>query len=115
VSVAVISDIQGSLEALEAFLNGCDEAGVDEIYSLGNVVGYGAGLVVCLALVRERAAFVRAGNHDWAAAGRIDTAGLNSTAAQAARWTRDQLSAEDESWLRGLELTQRRGDVLYVH
>ena len=93
--VAVISDIHGNLEALEAGLNGCDEAGVDDIYCLGDVVGYGADPVVCLALVRERAVFVCAGNHDWAAAGRIDTTGFNSIAAQAAKWTGDQLSAEE--------------------
>ncbi len=58
-SVAVISDIQGNLEALEAVLTGCDEAGVDEFYCLGDVVGYWADSVVCLVLVRERAAFVR--------------------------------------------------------
>jgi len=115
VRVAVISDIHGNLEALEAVLNGCDKAGVDDIYCLGDVVGYGADPVVCLALVRERAVFVCAGNHDWAAAGRIDTTGFNSTAAQAAKWTGDQLSAEDKLWLRDLELTQRRGDVLFVH
>ena len=113
--VAVISDIHGNLEALEAVLNACDQADVDEIYCLGDVVGYGADPVVCLALVRERAAFVCAGNHEWAASGRIDTTGFNATAAKAARWTRDQLSAEDESWLRDLELTQRRGDALFVH
>lgn len=112
---AVISDIHGNLEALEAVLTECDRCGVEAIYCLGDIVGYGADPVACVARIRERAAFVCAGNHDWAAAGRIDTEGFNTIAASAIAWTRDQLSAADAGWLGALELTEQRGDVLYVH
>jgi predicted phosphodiesterase len=43
--------------------------GVDEIWCLGDLVGYGAKPIETVELVRERAALAVAGNHDRAAAG----------------------------------------------
>ena len=40
--VAVLSDIHGNLHALEAVLAAADAADVDEVWCLGDVVGYGA-------------------------------------------------------------------------
>lgn len=50
-AIAVISDVQGNLEALEAVLARIDALGVDAIFSLGDVVGYGPDSEACLALV----------------------------------------------------------------
>lgn len=113
--VGIISDIHGNLEALEAVLARCKVEGVDRIYCLGDVVGYGADPVACVELVEEVATFICAGNHDWAAVGRIDTSDFNSMAADAIAWTRTQLSDDHVVLLGELPLMERHDDVLFVH
>ena len=70
--IAVISDIHANLHALEAVLAAIDADGVDEIWCLGDIVGYGPRPNECAALVRERAAVCLAGNHDLVVLGKID-------------------------------------------
>jgi len=48
--VAVISDIHGNLHALEAVLADIDSQAPDEIWCLGDVVGYGPRPNECVAL-----------------------------------------------------------------
>jgi len=115
VRVGIVSDIHGNLEALEAVLSRCKDEGVDKIYCLGDVVGYGADPGACLDLIQDQAAFVCAGNHDWAAAGRIDVDGFNRFAVDAILWTRQQLTSPQTVALNDLQLTERHDDVLYVH
>ena len=69
VRVAVITDIHANLPALEAVLGAIDAAGVDEIWCLGDVVGYGAEPDECADLVRERCSLCLVGNHDLAVLG----------------------------------------------
>ena len=69
VRIAVISDIHGNLAALEAVLAAV--AGrCDQVWCLGDVVGYGARPNECVDVVRDRCRVVLAGNHDLAACGR---------------------------------------------
>ena len=49
--LAILSDIHANLPALEAVLADIEGAGVDEIWCLGDVVGYGAQPDECAALV----------------------------------------------------------------
>ena len=51
---AVLSDIHGNLEALQAVLAHIADQKVDEIYCLGDIVGYGPNPCECLDLVIER-------------------------------------------------------------
>ena len=113
--VGILSGIHGNLEGLEAVLSECDERELDEINCLGDVVGYGAHPVACLDLVRRWAAFTCAGNHDWAASGRITTNGFNPMAVKAITWTRFQLAREDLRDLSTLPLSEHRDDALFVH
>jgi diadenosine tetraphosphatase ApaH/serine/threonine PP2A family protein phosphatase len=112
--VGIVSDIHGNLEALQAVLTKC-KGEVDEIICLGDVVGYGADPCECLDTIQDHASFICAGNHDWAAGGRIGTGGFNSFAADAIVWTREQLTPQQLAFLHDLLLTDRRDDVLYVH
>ena len=52
--LAILSDIHANLPALEAVLADIERAGVDELWCLGDVVGYGAQPDECAALVAER-------------------------------------------------------------
>ena len=86
---ALISDIHGNLEALEAVLADIRDVGVDEIYCLGDVIGYGPNPCECLDLIISRCKATILGNHDQAAL--FDPDGFNPMALQAIYWTRDQL------------------------
>ena len=70
--VAVISDIHGNLHALEAVLASIDEDVPDEIWCLGDLVGYGPQPNRCCELVARRADVCLIGNHDLGVLGRID-------------------------------------------
>jgi len=98
----VISDVHSNLPALEAVLESIEAAGPEEIWCLGDVVGYGAQPDECTALVRERCAFVLNGNHDLAVTGGIDAATFSETARAAVDWTKEHASAETVEYLKEL-------------
>ncbi len=98
--VAVLSDIHGNLEALQATLAAIDATGVDELWCLGDVVGYGARPSACLALVREHCAVRLAGNHDLVAAGISSAEGFSRSARIAISWTAQQLSPAERDEIR---------------
>lgn len=106
--VAVISDIHANRHALEAALGAIDETGVDEIWFLGDAVGYGAFPGECVLTLKERCSVFLLGNHDLAALREIDIGSFSASAAASARWTRDHLEAEAFEVLRGLEGTSSR-------
>ncbi|HEV7770891.1 MAG TPA: metallophosphoesterase family protein [Solirubrobacterales bacterium] len=113
--VAVLSDIHSNRQALEAVLAAIDATDVEEIWCLGDVVGYGADPDACTALVRERAAVCLAGNHDLAVLGSIDISTFSETAAAAAVWTREQAGEPTLSYLRELEPAGARAGVGLFH
>ncbi|MGC9199527.1 MAG: metallophosphoesterase family protein [Acidobacteriaceae bacterium] len=119
----VISDIHGNLHALEAVLKvarSCSGAGFDELWNLGDVVGYGARPNEVIDTLRSttarRVIHVR-GNHDRVCCGLSSPQGFNPVAAQAVLWTQQQLRPENREWLRALPMGPvRAGDgVLCVH
>lgn len=113
--IVLFSDIHSNLEALEAVLAECDALAAAAVYCLGDIVGYGASPNECVQRIRERAAVCLAGNHDHAAVNLLDAGGFNEDARRAVSWTARALTPENASYLRGLPLTHRTRDVLYVH
>ena len=113
---AILADIHGNRDAFEAVMRDiADRGGVDELWCLGDVVGYGPEPSACIALLRRHPHICVAGNHDWAASGRLSTADFNPDAAAACEWTAGQLSAEDIAYLRHLPLTATRGEFTVAH
>src|SRR5206468_7257754 len=78
--VAVVSDIHGNLAALETVLAAIESEGTDELWCLGDLVGYGARPNECCAAVKARASFCLVGNHDLAVRGTIDLAEFSGDA-----------------------------------
>ncbi len=122
---AIISDIHGNLDALNAVLDDIQEQGITEIYCLGDVVGYGPNPCECLDKAMTFAACLL-GNHDMAAL--CEPEGFNDSARKAIQWTRQQLktdealeSLEDEAafkryeFLCNLPRTIREDKLLFVH
>ncbi len=116
---AVISDIHGNLEGLEAVLADVPEGvpgGVERIYCLGDVIGYGANPNECCDLVRGREMPTITGNHDLAVTDLgTDLNWFNPVAGAAVRWTRERLTDENAEFLRSRPRTMRAGEVLFVH
>lgn len=113
---AVISDIHANLPALETVLDAVDEAGTDEIWCLGDAIGYGASPNQCLELLAERCDALLLGNHDLAAMGEIDISTFSPNAAEAALWTRGQLTSQSTdilSSLGGMAYARREEIGLY--
>jgi predicted phosphodiesterase len=86
---AIISDIHGNLEALLSVLAHIAKQQVDEIFCLGDIVGYGPNPCECLDQVMDNCKTILLGNHDQGAM--FDPEGFNSGAERAIFWTREQL------------------------
>jgi diadenosine tetraphosphatase ApaH/serine/threonine PP2A family protein phosphatase len=112
---AVISDIHSNLPALEATIESIDAAGIEEIWCLGDVVGYGAQPDACADLIRERCAICLVGNHDLAVLGGLDIASFSETATEAVDWTRANVAERTLEFLRDLDPAGQRQDVAIFH
>jgi predicted phosphodiesterase len=113
---AVLADIHSNLEAFQAVLRDLEErGGADEIWCLGDIVGYGPDPHECIQLLRQHRCECVAGNHDWAAIGKLDTSAFNPEAAAACHWTAEALKKEDADFLAGLPPTLRLDDFTLVH
>jgi diadenosine tetraphosphatase ApaH/serine/threonine PP2A family protein phosphatase len=104
--IALLSDVHGNLPAFEAVLADVDSADVEEIWCLGDLVGYGAQPSDCVELARSRCDLCLAGNHDLVVTGEIDIADFSSSAAAAAQWTQEHISAGALEFLKSLRPSQ---------
>lgn len=112
---AVISDIHGNLEGLEAVLTDVPEE-AERVYCLGDVIGYGANPNECCNLVQEREMPTITGNHDLAVTDlSMNLDWFNPVAAAAVRWTREQLTEENAEFLRSRPRMMQTGETLFVH
>lgn len=120
---ALISDIHSNLEALEAVFADIDSQGAEEVYFLGDLVGYGPDPEACTDLVRKRCAAGIKGNHDFALIN--GPYGFNYIAAEAIHCQRDTMMPKclilcrkkKSRWayLDELPYDRTEGGVLYVH
>jgi diadenosine tetraphosphatase ApaH/serine/threonine PP2A family protein phosphatase len=113
--IAMLSDVHGNRPAFEAVLTAIDELQVEEIWCLGDLVGYGAEPDECVALARERCDVCLAGNHDLVVTGDIPLSDFSYSAAAAASWTQENISEESLAFLRGLEPADPEREVGLYH
>jgi len=130
--LAILSDIHGNLEALQAVF--CQVEGAEGIYCAGDIVGYGPNPNECCELMRERGVKCVQGNHDFVCANlnRIDSEdegfseedralcrrlfGQKNVAAKAASvWTSKVLTEENRRFLRELPLEINERGLTIVH
>jgi diadenosine tetraphosphatase ApaH/serine/threonine PP2A family protein phosphatase len=109
----VLSDIHSNLEALEAVL---DDAGpVDQVWCLGDVVGYGPDPNGCVERLRSLPHLCIAGNHDWATLGKLDLGDFNPDAREANLWNRGQLTPDNLDYLEARPERLVEGQVTLAH
>ncbi|MEM9753038.1 MAG: metallophosphoesterase family protein [Planctomycetota bacterium] len=118
---ALISDIHGNVDAFRVVLADIQRRGIDTIHCLGDVIGYGPNPVECLDLVEEHCEFAMMGNHDFAVL--YEPTSFNTSAEQAAFWTRKQFEDEPDDekrrkrweYLGNLLIRRWHEGSLYVH
>ena len=92
-----------------------DAEGVDAIWCLGDLTGYGPQPNECVRSVRERADVCLVGNHDLGVIDRLDLGDFSRDAAIAAYWTRDRLGADERSFLESLVPESRQPGAALFH
>jgi diadenosine tetraphosphatase ApaH/serine/threonine PP2A family protein phosphatase len=113
--IGILSDIHSNLEALTETLASLERHRVDRIVCLGDVVGYGASVNECCALVREASEVTLLGNHDAAVSGRMDYSFYYGAARHALDWTASRIDPEHLEWLRSLPYAHRLDGVTFSH
>ena len=115
--LAVISDVHANLYALEAVLEEIDRDPPDEIWCLGDTVGYGPRPNECCEIVGERCVRVLVGNHDLVALGSagVGVEDFNPEAGAASIWTSEQLAPESRAFLSSLEPTAAADGFALFH
>lgn len=101
--IAVLSDIHANLHAFEAVLNDIAKRNVDEIWCLGDIVGYGAFPSECIKLASENCSLILSGNHDLAVSGLLEISSFNWEAKVAIEWTSEKVEESDKSFLKSLD------------
>ena len=96
-------------------LGSIDQDAPDELWCLGDLVGYGPRPNRCCAVVAERADVCLIGNHDLAALGRLDFDIFSPEAAESARWTADVLEPDTRAFLEPLLPQSEREAVGLFH
>lgn len=116
---AILSDVHANQEALEVVLEDVARRECDQIVCLGDFVGYGPNPNECVevlrSLVESRSV---AGNHDWAAIGRLEITFFNTFAQEAIRWTQQALGPGTAEFLSALPTEWSHGGAtpyLAVH
>lgn len=116
---AIVSDIHGNIEAFDVVLSDIAERGIEEVYCLGDIIGYGPDPRACIDRCYDFSLCIL-GNHDQGAL--FDPEGFSAGAERAIFWTRQQLeSPDDEANLDRLRFlaerprTRREEETLFVH
>ena len=109
----ILSDIHSNWVALEAVL--ADAPEFDELWCLGDLVGYGPNPNECVERVQDFAYLCLAGNHDWATLGRLDLETFNTDARNANTWTQTQLTSTTREYLGQLPTHEERNGVYVAH
>jgi predicted phosphodiesterase len=112
--VAILSDIHGNYPALQRVLDFLAKK-VDELWCLGDLVGYGPFPEEC---VKSAGIFSHlvAGNHDLGVAGKVNLSDFSYEAAIACAWTKKVISLKAKDFLSSLDVTVKEGgNILLVH
>src|ERR1700742_2126094 len=101
--VAIASDIHGNRHAFQAVIDAAEAESADELWCLGDLVGYGAEPDACVALAEAHCAICLAGNHDLAVVEVLSLEEFSRGAAIAAQWTQDTISPRTREFLLSLQ------------
>ena len=115
--IAVLGDIHGNFEALQAVLADMDAVRPERVFCTGDIVGYGADPRECLQVVRERGWPTVIGNWELVVApgGTVSPDEFNPFAKASAYWTRGVLTDDDRQYLGKLPESICQDGIQVVH
>ena len=113
--VAIVSDIHGNRQAFDAVLEQVSASSCEELWCLGDLVGYGADPDACVELAAAHCAISLAGNHDLGVTGELPLEDFSAGARLAAEWTQQTVSSETMSYLRSLRPLEESEPVGLYH
>lgn len=112
--IGIISDIHSNAEALAVVLNELKK--VEQIFCLGDIIGYGADPVYCIKKMKEIDCLCIKGNHEGALTGELELHYFNEVARISLQWTRKKLGEKNYNYLNGLgRRIDIAKDILGVH
>lgn len=113
--VLVLSDIHANIVALDSVLASAES--YDEVWCLGDVVGYGPAPNECIERLKDLETKCVAGNHDGAVLGKLDVREFNPDARRAIQWTQTVLKPENRDWLERIPDGKYfpENDIVLVH
>jgi len=112
--IGILSDIHGNYEALQTVLAKLDAMNVNEIYCLGDVVGYYSQVNECCDELRRREIPCLMGNHDWYMA----SGGFcprSKSVNDCLVYQRKVITNENIEWLRTFPMQRFVGSIHMVH
>ena len=96
----IVSDIHSNMEAFTAVIADAKRrGGFDEIWSLGDLIGYGPDPNAVIDLLREYPHSAIVGNHDLASVGKLSLESFNPYAAAANTWTAGVLDEDRREYI----------------
>jgi putative phosphoesterase len=113
-TIAIISDIHGNYEALSAVIKRIDDLGINQIYCLGDVVGYYTQINECCDLLRKRQIPCLMGNHDWYLAGGGECPRSKSVN-DCLRYQRNIITPVNKEWLQSAAIHFNISGIKMVH
>lgn len=124
--IAFFSDIHSNIEALNAVLADLEKQQIDQLYCLGDLVGYGAHPDKVIATIKARNIPTILGNYDQGVGFNLDDCGCayqnseeKELGTKSLEWTKEQVSAKNKAFLKELpqELRIKLGpwQILLVH
>ena len=116
--VAVFGDAHAHADALDAVISAAEDCGVQELWSLGDMIGRGPDPARVVARTRECCRVALMGNHDYAATGSTDPLRFgepSSAAVRSLELAREHLAAADVEWMRSRRPAARRDGVQCWH
>ena len=112
----IVSDVHSNLEALSSVIGDASvRSGFDEIWSLGDLVGYGPDPAAVIDLIREYDLRAVSGNHDLASVGKLSLEAFNEHAAAANTWTSEVLDSDRIQFLHDQPLSLEIDEFTIVH
>jgi diadenosine tetraphosphatase ApaH/serine/threonine PP2A family protein phosphatase len=112
---AILGDIHGNIEALEAVLENAASLGVTAYACVGDIVGYNACPGACVdRMIQLKCACVQ-GNHDYYCAHDDELKDFHPMAASVVEWTRHVLTEEQKDYLRKLRQKRLVDGFTMVH
>ena len=112
----IVSDVHSNIEAFTSVISDAKyRSGFDEIWSLGDLIGYGPNPNECIELLSAHQHKAVAGNHDLASIGKLSLEAFNPYAKAANLWTAEQLSQEHVEFIATQELRLEIDEFTLVH